>query len=142
MSSRSILKASFIYFILAMIFGVFHREITKATNFTGQTTLSTIHAHLLSFGMILFLILFVLSLNSKFAIDKSFKRFFVFYNISFPFMIMMLVIRGIVQVLQLNLNSTQNAIISGFSGLSHIFIFLAIIQLFMILFKFCKGLDN
>ena len=36
---KKILNISFIYFLLAMIGGVFYREFTKIIGFTGQTTL-------------------------------------------------------------------------------------------------------
>ncbi|HJD00798.1 MAG TPA: DUF2871 domain-containing protein, partial [Candidatus Dwaynia gallinarum] len=84
MKPKTILKASIWYFIFAMIFGVFYREVTKFTNFTGKTTLSVVHAHGVVLGTILFLILFVLSVSKNFGQGSLFSKFFKTYNIALP----------------------------------------------------------
>lgn len=142
MKSKTILKASMWYFIFAMVFGVFYREATKLTNFTGKTTLSVVHAHTIVLGTILFLILFVLSVSKNFGQGSLFSKFFKTYNIALPFMIIMLIVRGVTQVFNLVITSTQSAIISGISGLAHIFMLVAFIMLFRCLFQFCKELEK
>lgn len=84
---KKLINTSFVYFILAMIAGVFYREFTKFYNFTEKTTLSVVHTHLLTLGMFLFLILAALFKdNIKLSDNKKFKRFYIFYNISLPFL--------------------------------------------------------
>ena len=39
---KKLINTSFVYFILAMIAGVFYREFTKFYNFTEKTTLSVV----------------------------------------------------------------------------------------------------
>ena len=142
MKPKTILKASMWYFIFAMIFGVFYREVTKFTNFTGKTTLSVVHAHGVVLGTILFLILFVLSVSKNFGQGSLFSKFFKTYNIALPFMLIMLIVRGVTQVFDVVITSTQSAIISGLSGLSHIIMLIAFIMLFRCLFQFCKELEK
>ena len=142
MKPKTILKASMWYFIFAMIFGVFYREVTKFTNFTGKTTLSVVHAHGVVLGTILFLILFVLSVSKNFGQGSLFSKFFKTYNIALPFMLIMLIVRGATQVFNVFITSTQSAIISGLSGLSHIIMLIAFIMLFRCLFQFCKELEK
>ena len=50
------IKFALIYAILAMVFGVFYREFTKAYDFIGDTALSKIHTHLFLLGMVMFLL--------------------------------------------------------------------------------------
>lgn len=142
MKPKTILKASMWYFIFAMVFGVFYREVTKFTNFTGKTTLSIVHSHGVVLGTILFLILFVLSVSKNFGQGSLFSKFFKTYNIALTFMLIMLIVRGCTQVFDVVITSTQSAIISGLSGLAHIFMLVAFIMLFKCLFQFCKELEK
>ena len=129
---KKLINTSFVYFILAMIAGVFYREFTKFYNFAEKTTLSVVHTHLLTLGMFLFLILASLFKdNIKLLDNKKFKRFYIFYNISLPFFAIMFIIRGIFQVLSIELSATINAIISGFAGISHIFMLVSFVLLFI-----------
>ena len=53
---KKILNTSMVYFVLAIAAGVFHREFTKFSGFTGKTVLGNVHTHLLVMGAFLFLI--------------------------------------------------------------------------------------
>lgn len=130
---KKLINISFIYFILAMIGGVFYREFTKFFNFTDKTTLSFIHVHLLVLGTLLFLILALFSINTDLLNHKKFNLFLKLYNISLPLMIIMLLIRGIIQVLNTNLSSGANASISGMSGIAHILMLISFVILFLVL---------
>lgn len=130
---KKLINISFIYFILAMICGVFYREFTKFFNFTDKTTLSFTHSHLLTLGTILFLILALFSINTDLLSHKKFKVFLRLYNISLPFMVIMMIIRGIIQVLNVNISSGINAAISGMAGIAHILMLVSFIILFIIL---------
>lgn len=127
---KKLMNVSFMYFIFAMIGGVFFREFTKFHDFVGETALSTIHTHLLVLGTFLFLIIALFCRGSKLQEHKAFKNFFILYNIGLPIMVIMMLIRGIVQVQMISLTSSVNAMISGFSGIAHMLMLIAFILLF------------
>lgn len=122
-----------IYTLLALIAGVFYREFTKFNNFTGQTTLSLVHAHLLVLGAVLCLILALFAQQTDLLKQNKFQIFWKLYNIALPLVALMLAVRGVVQVLALNLSRILTASISGLSGLAHILLALALIYLFLAL---------
>ncbi|WP_250278474.1 DUF2871 domain-containing protein [[Clostridium] colinum] len=128
---KKLINISFIYFILSMIGGVFYREFTKFNNFYGKTSLSIIHLHLFALGTIIFLILSLFSINTNILEQKNFKNFLKLYNIALPFMIIMMVLKGIIQVLNINITSAISASISGIAGISHILILISFILLFL-----------
>lgn len=124
---------AFVYAILAMICGVFYREFTKFQHFDGKTVLAVSHVHFFVLGTVLFLIIGCLSLLINIEEQKSFKKFLYIYNIGLPLMVIMFVVRGIVQVLKLDLSSGLDHMISGIAGLSHIFVGISLILFFMAL---------
>ena len=52
---------------------------------------------------------------------KSFRVFMWFYNIGVPLTAVMMLVRGVTQVLGLSLSSALSASISGIAGIGHIF---------------------
>lgn len=136
---KKYLNVSFIYAIAAMIGGVFYREFTKFNGFTGVTALGKVHTHLFLLGMIVFLVVALFAANSTLASQKSFRIFFCLYNIGLPLMVIMLVVRGIPQVLQLSLSKGMDAAISGMAGIGHILVGAGIISLFIALKKIAKN---
>lgn len=130
---KKLINISFVYFILSMIAGVFFREFTKFFNFTEKTTLSVLHTHILILGTFLFLILALFTLNTNLLEQKKFKTFLKIYNISLPFMIIVMFIRGIIQVTNKNIAPAINGAISGFAGISHILMLISFIILFIAL---------
>ncbi len=126
---------SFIYLILALIGGVFYREFTKAFEFTGKTTLSIVHVHFFVLGVVLFLIIAILNHLINLEQNKDFKVFLILYNISLPFIVVMFLTRGIIQVLDLSLSPAINSMISGIAGVSHFMLGGSLIFLFVLLIK-------
>lgn len=125
-----------IYFILAIAAGVFYREFTKFHGYTDKTVLSYAHTHLFVFGMILFLIIALFcNQNHDLLQNKTFKRFYILYNIALPFMVCTLFARGILQVLNIALTRRTDAMISGIAGISHILITISLFMLFTALKK-------
>lgn len=114
---KKVMNSAIVYFILAMVSGVFYREFTKWWDFSGATTLSVLHTHLLILGTGVALLL---SFVFKKQQPKHFNRLFFGYNLSFALMILILLLRGIVQVMALHLSAPLNASLSGVAGLSHI----------------------
>ncbi len=123
---KKVMNTSIIYFIFAMIGGVFYREFTKFYGFRDPTVLGVVHTHLMVLGVGLFLLIGLLFLQVPLEKNKLYQRFFVLYNISFPLMVVMLVIRGVAQVQGLALSKGANAAISGVAGLSHIGVAIAL----------------
>lgn len=60
-----------IYGIAAMAFGVFYREFTKFSHFSGKTNLSVMHTHYFLLGMFFFLMLIVIEKVFAFSYKRS-----------------------------------------------------------------------
>ncbi len=126
---KKMMNTAIIYFIFAMIGGVFYREFTKFYEFTGTTVLKVLHTHLFILGMFLFLFLALVCKVTELEKEKLFQKFFILYNIALPFMIIMLLIRGVIQVMNIQVSSAGNGMISGFAGISHILMFISLLLL-------------
>lgn len=133
---KKLINTSMAYFIAAMVAGVFYREFTKFQGFTGKTTLGVMHKHLLVLGMFFFLTAALFcGMERSLAQNKTFRKFYALYNISLPFLSLMLLVRGILQVNGTRLSSGINAMISGFAGISHILMMVSLILFFVSLRK-------
>lgn len=122
-----------VYAVLALVGGVFYREFTKMNGYTDWTTLSVVHTHYFILGMMFFLILGLISLN----IDFKSNRAVLFYNFGLNLTAIMLVVRGIVQVLDLNVVSAG---ISGIAGIGHIILGVSLILILLDIKRGCiKG---
>ena len=117
---KKLFISSGVYTILALIGGVFFREFTKYYEFLGHTSLSVIHTHLFVLGTFLFLLLALLFKDQKLEESKTFKWFFITYNIALPLFIITLLTRGILQVTNASLSDEMNSMISGLAGVTHI----------------------
>lgn len=126
---KKIMNTSLIYFVLAMAGGVFYREFTKWNGYTEPTTLGGLHVHLLVLGTGVFLLAALFAKVTELEKNSLFKKFFVLYNLALPFMVVMMLIRGIVQVLSIDLGKMGNGMLSGFAGLSHIGMMVALLML-------------
>ena len=100
---KRLMNASIVYGVLALVGGVFYREFTKLNGFTGFTTLSVVYTHYLILRMVFFLLLVLVEKNYSFINDKV--RKYLLYHIGLNLTVVMLVIRGVVQVLSLNVSS-------------------------------------
>lgn len=131
---KKMINISLIYAVAAMVGGVFYREFTKFNEFTERTTLGFVHTHLFLLGMIVFLIAALfMAQNADLGKNKKFKLFMVIYNIGVPLTVVMLVVRGVFQVLGTTLSSGATAAISGIAGLGHIATGIGIILLLLAL---------
>ncbi|WP_346940576.1 DUF2871 domain-containing protein [uncultured Clostridium sp.] len=130
---KKLINTSLIYAISSMILGVFYREFTKFNNFTGNTTLSLLHVHLFTLGMLFFLIVALLNNNFSISNHKKFNFFFYTYNIGLAITVIVFLWRGILQTLLIESTSSINAAISGIAGIGHILIAIGIITFFIII---------
>ena len=99
-------------------------------DYTSWSTLSVVHTHYFILGMMFFLVLGLVSLNVNFKSNRA----VLFYNIGLNLTAIMLVVRGIVQVLDLNVVS---AAISGIAGIGHIILGISLILILLDIKKAC-----
>lgn len=121
-------NAALVYAILAMVGGVFYREFTKFNGFVGKTTLSVVHTHYFLLGMVLFLLLLLLEKNFAFASQNTGKVLLV-YHLGLNLTALMLLVRGICQVLEIGMSSGMSAAISGMAGIGHMLLGISLILL-------------
>lgn len=119
MNLKRYMNASVLYAILAIAGGVFYREFTKFNSFTAKTSLGVVHTHYFLLGMVVFLLLLLLEKNFAFTGAKT-KRLLLTYHIGLNLTAVMLVVRGVTQVLGVALSSSMSAAISGIAGIGHI----------------------
>lgn len=128
---KKLVNIAFAYAIIGLIAGVFYREYTKFKEFEGDTMLSVVHTHSFALGMLVMLIVLVLFKVFELEGNKKIKRFLLLYNIGLPLTIIMLIIRGVLQVEMTELSSGLDASISGIAGIGHIIVATGIVFLFL-----------
>ncbi|WP_270640328.1 DUF2871 domain-containing protein [Longibaculum muris] len=132
---KKMIRIAFFYVILALIGGVFYREFTKFNGFTGVTVLADVHVHLMVLGVFMFMILALFVKNLPLLKEKRFSQFMVIYNIGLLLTVIMMVIRGMTQVLTMTLTSGMSAAISGIAGIGHVLLGIGLILLMITLLK-------
>ena len=132
---KKYLNISLGYAIAAMLGGVFYREFTKWNEFTGVTALGKVHTHLFLLGMLMFLVVALFAAQNDLQSIKTFRVFLILYNIGVPLTAVMMMVRGVAQVLSFSLSSAADAAISGISGIGHILTGAGIILLLLSLKK-------
>lgn len=131
---KKLINTSFLYLILALAAGVFYREFTKFNGFTGKTTLGVIHTHLFVLGVLLFLILALFANSRPDILENSrAKTFYIMQNISLILFSAALLVRGIMQVLNIQLSAAANSAISGIAGITHIMLTISLVLFFLLL---------
>lgn len=103
---------------------MFYRDFTKINDNAAWNTLTVVHTHYFILGMMFFLVLGVVSTCVHFKSNRA----VLFYNIGLNLTAIMLVVRGIVQVLCLNVVS---AAISGIAGIGHIILGVSLILILL-----------
>ena len=122
------MNTALVYAVLAMAGGVFYREFTKFNGFTSKTTLSIVHTHYFLLGMVFFLLLLLLEKNFAFTGVKT-RRVLIAYHMGLNLTSIMLVVRGISQVLGLTISSGMDAAISGMAGIGHMVLGVSLVLL-------------
>ena len=125
---KKYVNLTLVYAILARSGGVFYREFTKFNDSTGRTALGVVHTHYFMLGMVFFLLLLLLEKNFSFTAAKT-GRVLAVYQIGLNLTAVMFVIRGVVQVLGMELSSGMDAAISGMAGIGHILLGVSLILL-------------
>ncbi len=122
------MDSALLYAVLALAGGVFYREFTKFHGFVWKTTLGVIHTHYFMLGMVFFLLLLLLEKNFSFTSAKA-GRILAVYHVGLNLTAVMLVVRGVTQVLGIALSSGVNAAISGMAGVGHILLGVSLVIL-------------
>ena len=122
------INSALVYAVLAMAGGVFYREFTKFSGYTAKTTLSVVHTHYFLLGMVFFLLLLLLEKSFAFTAAKT-GRALVVYHVGLNLTTVMLVARGVTQVLGTALSSGMSAAISGMAGIGHILLGVSMVLL-------------
>jgi len=130
---KKILNTAFVYTVFGLIAGVFTREFYRFHNFVGHSMLDVLHTHLLVLGMMFMLIVGLFYKQYDLDGNKKFKTFFILYNVGLPVVVVMMLIRGMTQVFQLDLARSVDFSIAGIAGLSHFVLAGAIIHFFLAL---------
>ena len=135
---KKYLNISLVYAIAAMAGGVFYREFTKFQGYTGVTALGKVHAHLFLLGMLVFLVAALYAARYDLETVKTFRVFLWTYNLGVPLSAVMLLVRGVTQVMEMNLSAAADASISGIAGIGHILTGTGIILLILSLKKLAE----
>lgn len=100
-AQKTLFKTAFIYLVIGMLSGVLYREVTKFKEFPvdNATQLSTLHTHLLVLGFIVPLVVLALDKLYTLAGSKQFTWFFYLYNIGLVITLVMMTVRGWLQVM-------------------------------------------
>ncbi|MCL1632640.1 DUF2871 domain-containing protein [Sporolactobacillus sp. CPB3-1] len=117
------------YMVAGLVSGIYYREITKITHFSGDTMLAILHTHLLILGMFFFLILIALEKLFLLSENKRFSFFFWIYNTGVIWTIGMMAVHGTLDVLGI----TSGPAIAGLAGMGHIILSIGLILFFLIL---------
>ena len=121
-------NASLLYALIAMAGGVFYREFTKFSGFTGKTALSVVHTHYFLLGMVFFLLLLLLEKSFAFSGEKT-GRVLALYHTGLNLTGAALLARGIAQVLALPLSRAADASLSGVAGIGHLLLGVSMVLL-------------
>lgn len=114
------------YAVLAMAGGVFYREFTKFSGFTGETVLSVVHTHYFVLGTAFFLLLLLLKKSFQFDERKT-GRALTVYQAGLNLTCVMFLTRGVLQVVGTQLSAAADASISGIAGVGHILLGIGIV---------------
>ena len=124
-------NAAIAYSFLALAGGgVFYREFTKFNGFEGATSLGFVHPHYLMLGVFFFLALIVF--DKLFNVSQRLGKLLIGYQVGLNLSVIMMLVRGVLQVLGSPLSSGANAAISGIAGIGHIILGVSLV---MVLFK-------
>lgn len=115
------------YLILGLAGGLFYREWTHTAGFTGDTQLSVVHTHLLTLGMMMFLIALILERLFGLTRSRVFGWFYWIYNLGVVWTVAMMVVHGLRTVD----GRPDNPALDGISGAGHIILSAGLILLFV-----------
>ena len=129
---KKFFNAVIVYASLALAGGVFYREFTKYTAFTGKTNLAFIHTHYFMLGMFFFLALALLERVFAFSAQKGSRGWVRVYHIGLNITTACLFLRGLAQATEAALSPALSGALSGVSGIGHILLGSSILALLIL----------
>ncbi|MHA6511190.1 DUF2871 domain-containing protein [Tessaracoccus sp. Z1128] len=115
---------------LGMGSGLYWREMTRFTDFTGDTQLSTAHTHALALGTLMLLV--ILALARAFSLpEKPTMLATLLWNVGLGLTFGAMVVKGTLQVLEIPIATSP--MWAGIGGLGHMVITGTFVYLFVIL---------
>ncbi|MDN4069078.1 DUF2871 domain-containing protein [Paenibacillus vini] len=130
---KKLYYASFFYAILGLLAGISYREITKHSDFTGDTILVALHTHILVLGFLFFLITLILGKLFQVHEAKSFNVWYIVYNLGLVITIGAMATRGMLQI-----NGTDISFLPHIAGLGHTILGAGFVWLLILLGKRVK----
>lgn len=131
---KKYMNLTLVYGILAMAWGVFYREFTRFSSFSGLTRLSVLHTHYFLLGMFFFLGLLLAEKVFSFS-DKGTSKLLLVYQLGLNITGLGFLMRGLTQVWGTQLTRGLDASISGVSGIGHILLGVSMVLLLLKLKK-------
>lgn len=132
---RKTFDRAFVLAIVGIFAGAFYREFTKFLGYTGETSMSLVHTHLISLGTI---ILIVLALSFQvFKVEETSRlnRLLLGYFISVIVNAGVMFTRGLFEVMGWEISRAVNGSFSGIAGLAHILLTISLIWILNIIRK-------
>ncbi|UNK20674.1 DUF2871 domain-containing protein [Paenibacillus sp. N3/727] len=130
---KKLYYTSFFYAVLGLIAGIFYREVTKYSDFSGPTVLVALHTHILMLGFFFFLIVLILGKLFQIHEAKSFGAWYIVYNIGVLITIGAMTTRGMLQI-----NGQDISYLPHIAGLGHAILGAGFIWLLILLGKRIK----
>lgn len=124
---RRLALAAAIYAVLGLLAGAYYRTLTHSLDFTGPTTLSIVHTHLLALGMLVTLAVLAMERLFKLSQSRAYKWFEPLYHAAMAITVGSFLVRGTLQVVATNPTSMA---FSGVAGLGHTLLLAAFVILF------------
>lgn len=118
--AQSLLENSFAYLVAGLAAGVFAREFVKFRVFEGDSILNIVHPHLLGLGMIFSLLIYLWLKTQDQSQLKRYENAILLTNAGLLLTSVMLVLRGIIEVLGNYFQTIPSAAVAGVAGLGHI----------------------
>lgn len=134
MGMKKLYVAAVVYLILGLSAGVFYREFTRVFDGAGGSTqLNTLHTHLMSLGVLFFLIALLLERSFRLSAHPNFTLWFWLHNIALFWTIGFMTANGIVHAT--GNGDAWTAMWSGLAGVGHILLTVSFALFFVILGK-------
>lgn len=123
---------------LGLASGLYWREITKFTDFTGHTQLATAHTHALALGMLMLLAVLAVARSLNLA-EKPTKLVVTLWNVGLGLTFGTMIVKGTLQVF--GIAFADSAMWSGIAGLGHMILAGAVTYFFVVVRRGIKALS-
>lgn len=130
------------YLVFGLLTGLFYHEAAYYTGFTGDTVLSRVHAHAFALGA---LVAFALVLFMKvFPVQKqkTFMPFVVTYNAGVVMSLVLMTVRGTVQLFHLPISSFWDHMVGGLAGIGHVILTIGLYLFIRTLLKAIREIEG